>query len=88
MNYWNYIKMKKLIVKGPIPKIPNCIINSFEEEYNQYLRNASKYWKTPEGFSLEFDSTLSDLKKSYFIYVEDTNIELIIKKRLNVIEEV
>lgn len=78
--------MKKLIVKGPIPTIKHCVVNDFDDEYALYLRKAGKRWRTPEGFSLEFDSTLSDLKKSYFIYVDREDLELLIKKRLNVIE--
>lgn len=80
--------MKKLIVKGPIPAIKNCVVNSFDDEYALYLRRAGKHWRTQEGFSLEFDSTLSDLKRSYFIYVDREDLELLIKKRLNVIEEI
>lgn len=81
--------MKKLIVKGPIPKnISNCVINDFDDEYALYLRKAKKNWRTKEAFSLEFNSTLSDLQKSYFIYVNRDDLELLIKKRLNVIEEI
>jgi hypothetical protein len=76
-----------MIVKGKIPKnIPNCTINTFEEEYTNYLRTAKKHWRTHEGFSLMFDSTLEDLKKSHFIYAEDQKLIEVIKKRLNVIE--
>ena len=74
--------MKKLVVKGPT--IKNCIVNDFDDEYALYLRTAKKNWRTMEAFSLEFDSTLSDLKKSHFIYVDRE--DLLIKKRLNVIE--
>lgn len=86
----NYQKcMVKLIIKGNIPKsIPRCIINTFEEEYNIYLRTANKYWRTKEGFSLEFDSTLSDLQKSHFVYVDSDDIIKVLKQKLNVIEEV
>lgn len=75
--------MKKLIVKGPIPTIKNCVVNDFDA---LYLRTAKKNWRTEEAFSLEFDSTLSDLKKSHFVYVDREDLELLIKKRLNVIE--
>lgn len=78
--------MKKLIVKGPIPTIKNCVVNDFDDEYALYLRTAKKNWRTEEAFSLEFDSTLSDLKKSHFVYVDREYLELLIKKRLNVIE--
>lgn len=76
--------MKKLIVKGPIPTIKNCVVNDFDDAL--YLRTAKKNWRTEEAFSLEFDSTLSDLKKSHFVYVDREDLELLIKKRLNVIE--
>lgn len=80
--------MAILIIKGIIPKsIPNCVITDFEEEYNKYLKTANKYWKTREGFSLEFDSTLSDLQKSHFIYVDSENTIKLLKRKLNVIEE-
>lgn len=78
--------MKKLIVKGTIPTIKNCIINDFDDEYALYLKTAKKHWRTKEAFSLEFESTLSDLKKSHFIYVDNSELELLINKRLNVIE--
>lgn len=81
--------MKKLIIKGNIPNISNCTVNNFEEEYCNYLRNThNNKWRTPEAFSLDFDSTLEDLKKSKFVYVDDLNVELALKKHLNVIEEV
>ena len=78
--------MKKLVVKGPVPTIKNCIVNDFDDEYALYLSTAKKILRTMEAFSLEFDSTLSDLKKSHFIYVDREDLELLIKKRLNVIE--
>lgn len=80
--------MKKLIVKGNIVNIPHCIINDFEEEYSNYLKNAKKNWRTREGFSLEFDSTLKDLLQSHFVYVDRRDLELLIKKQFNVIEEI
>ena len=78
--------MKKLIVKGPIPTIKNCVVNDFDDEYALYLRTAKKNWRTKEAFSPEFDSTLSDLKKNHFVYINREDLELLIKKRLNVIE--
>lgn len=78
-----------LVIKDTVPKIPNCIVNNFEEEYCNYLHNThNNKWRTPEAFSLDFDSTLEDLKKSKFVYVDDYNIRLSLKKHLNVIEEV
>ena len=77
--------MKKLVVKGPIPKtLQNCVVNDFEEEYANYLRTAKKPWRTKEAFSLEFNSTLADLQKSHFIYTD--NPEAL--KRLNIIETI
>lgn len=80
--------MKKLIVKGNITSIPNCTINDFEEEYSSYLRKAKKNWRNKEGFSLEFDSTLEDLLQSHFVYVDRRDLEFLIKKQFNVIEEI
>lgn len=80
--------MAILIIKGAIPKsISNCVITDFEEEYNKYLKIANKHWRTREGFSLEFDSTLSDLQKSHFVYVDSENTIKLLKRKLNVIEE-
>ena len=84
----NYLNMKKLVVKGIIPKNLPCLVNDFEEEFNQYLRTAKKNWRTIEGFSLDFDSALEDLRNSHFLYVDDSKLELLIKKRLKVIEEI
>lgn len=80
--------MKKLIIKDTLPKHLPCLVRDFDEEYKIYLRTANKHWKTPEGFSLEFDSTLQDLLKSYFVYVDNKDLELTLKKRLKVIEEI
>lgn len=61
--FMNCLRNEKLIVKGPIPTIKNCVVNDFDDEYALYLRTAKKNWRTEEAFSLEFDSTLSDLKR-------------------------
>lgn len=81
--------MKALVVKGVVPKtIPFCVINNFDEEYSDYLKNTKKnLWRTVEGFSLEFDSYLSDLKDSYFIHTDSEDSYNYIKQNFKVIEE-
>ena len=64
--------MKQLIVKlGKTQRrnnFPGVSVSTFDEEYKKYLRRCKqKRWATVEGFSLEFDSLLSDLKESIFI---------------------
>lgn len=84
MNYY-----KKLVIKGSIPKtIKDCVINNFEEEYTMYLKNTGKKWRTKQGFSLDYDSTLEDLEKCHFVYVPNIEIETLLKRKLNVIEEI
>ncbi len=81
--------MKSLVVKGVVPKtIPFCIINSFDEEYSDYLKNTKKnMWRTVEGFSLEFDSYLEDLKESCFVHTDSEDSYDYIKQNFKVIEE-
>lgn len=84
MNYY-----KKLVIKGSIPKtIKDCVINSFEEEYNIYLRSTKGKWRTKQGFSLDYDTTLEDLEKCHFVYVTTPEMESLLKRKLNVIEEI
>ncbi|MGN0966195.1 MAG: hypothetical protein ACI4OP_01200 [Candidatus Coprovivens sp.] len=84
MNYY-----KKLVIKGSIPKtIKDCVINSFEEEYTAYLKNAGRKWRTKQGFSLDYDTTLEDLEKCHFVYVTTPEMESLLKRKLNVIEEI
>lgn len=82
--------MKQLIVflnGKKVPKFNNAVINTFEEEYNKYKLRNKKNWLTEEGFSLDFDSTLEDLKKSIFVYPNNIESEKWIKKYYKVIEE-
>lgn len=78
--------MITLVVKGRIPK--NIDYTTFEEEYAKYARKCKPKWRTPEGFSLEFDSTLADLRQSCFIYTDNSVLAELIRKKLNVIEEI
>jgi hypothetical protein len=81
--------MKQLIVlTNKIPNIKNATICTYEEEYQKYLNKCkTKIWRTPEGFSLNFNSTLKELKNSVFIYPDNENVEAWIKKFYKVIEE-
>lgn len=84
--------MKQLIVKLERTQknvsFSGLLVTSFDEEYEKYLRRCKKkQWATVEGFSLEFDSLLSDLKKSIFIYTDSKSTIDKIRKKFNVIEE-
>ena len=68
--------------------LPRAVVHTFEEEYGEYLRKCKKkQWTTEEGFSLGFDTSLSDLKKCIFIKASDGDIIFIIRKQFNIIEE-
>lgn len=67
---------------------PGIRISTFEEELELYKRKCKKkQWATPEGFSLEFDASLSDLKECIFVYTNSQNTIDKIKEKFNVIEE-
>ena len=61
--------MKTFIIKVNPLKMPNFgNYSTFQEEFEKYARKCKKkQWATPEGFSLEFDTTLQDLKESVFV---------------------
>ena len=54
--------MKTFIIKVNPLKMPNFgNYSTFQEEFEKYARKCKKKaWATPEGFSLEFDTTLQD----------------------------
>lgn len=83
--------MKQLIVllnNSKIPSFNNVNVFTFEEEFEKYKRKCKKSaFRTEACFSWHFDSTLSDLKKSIFVYPLDINTEDQIKKHYKVIEE-
>ena len=67
---------------------PGIKVSTFEEELELYKRKCKKkQWATPEGFSLEFDTPLSDLKKCIFVYTNSLDIAGKLKKKFNIIEE-
>ena len=68
--------MKTYVIKVNPLKIPKFdSYTTFQEEYTKYLRKCKKkYWATLEGFSLDFESTLQDLKEC--IVVRPTEEEL------------
>lgn len=62
--------------------------STFQEEFEKYARKCKKKaWVTPEGFSLEFDTTLQDLKESVFVRPISDEEEAIIRKRFKILEE-
>lgn len=80
--------MKVLIVKKPF-KMSNILIKSFDEEYHNYLHNCKKkMWATLEGFSLEYDSCIDDLKQCVWVYPENDKTYNYIKEHFKVIEEI
>ena len=54
--------MKTFIIKVNPLKMPNFgNYSTFQEEFEKYARKCKKKaWATPEGFSLEFETTLQD----------------------------
>ena len=61
---------------------------TFQEEFEKYARRCKKKaWATPEGFSLEFDTTLQDLKDSVFVRPISDEEEAIIRKHFKILEE-
>lgn len=62
--------------------------STFQEEFEKYARKCKKKaWATPEGFSLEFDTTLQDLKDSVFVRPISDEEEVIIRKHFKILEE-
>ena len=81
--------MKTFIIKVNPLKMPNFgNYSTFQEEFEKYARKCKKKaWATPEGFSLEFDTTLQDLKDSVFVRPISGEEEAIIRKRFKILEE-
>lgn len=81
--------MKTFIIKVNPLKMPNFgDYSTFQEEFEKYARKCKKKaWATPEGFSLEFDTTLQDLKDSVFVRPISDEEEAIIRKRFKILEE-
>ena len=82
--------MKTFIIKVNPLKMPNFgDYSTFQEEFEKYARKCKKKaWATPEGFSLEFDTTLQDLKDSVFVRSISDEEEAIIRKRFKILEEI
>lgn len=83
--------MKQLVVllKGfKVPKIENAIVTTFNEEFEKYkVKCKKKQWRTVEGFSLDFNTCLSDLKNCVFVYPGNEDVEKWVKKFYKVLEE-
>lgn len=70
------------------PKFGNAIVTTFEEEYEKYkVKCTKKQWRSPEGFSLEFDSLLQDLRECVFVRPISDEEEAIIRKQFKILEE-
>ena len=82
--------MKTFIIKVNPLKMPNFgNYSTFQEEFEKYARKCKKKaWATPEGFSLEFDTTLQDLKESIFVRPISDEEEITIRKRFKILEEI
>lgn len=79
-------KLNKLLIE--CTGRTNVRYSTFNQVYSNYARRCKKKFETtPEMFSLLFDSTLEDLKKSIWIKCKDSEVESI-KKKFNVIEEI
>lgn len=81
--------MKTFIIKVNPLKMPNFgDYTTFQEEFEKYARRCKKKsWATPEGFSLEFDSLLQDLRECVFVRPISDEEESIIRKQFKILEE-
>ena len=62
------------------------VIYTFEDMFSKYTNSTKKkYLATEEIFSLSYDTTLSDLKRSVWISINDNELPIITKK-LKVLE--
>lgn len=64
------------------------IVYSFRDKFNSYvksLKKNKKYLATEEAFSLDYDSTLADLKKSVWISISEKELPTI-KEHLDILE--
>lgn len=51
-------------------------------------KEKKKNWRSLEGFSLDFDSSIDDLKVCQYVFPDNEKTKAWILKNLNVIEEV
>lgn len=80
--YPNIIKdLEELLGYTPI----TYTFSEIFQEYCKTLKKSQKGLATPEVFSLQYDSLLSDLKKSVWVTVSKNEVPLI-NKRLNILE--
>lgn len=78
---------KLVILASSKPKIKNAEVLSFDEEFQHYLSMCKKsHWKTIPGFLLEYNSSLKDLQRAYYVYADDETNKLI-KKKFKILEE-
>lgn len=80
--YPNIIKdLEELLGYTPI----TYTFSEIFQEYCKTLKKSQKGLATPEVFSLQYDSLLSDLKKSVWVTVSKNEVSLI-NKKLNILE--
>lgn len=81
--------MKTLVIKVNALKMPKFSnYTTFQEEYAKYVRKCKKkYWQSPEYFSLQFNTTLEDLRDCIFVRPFNAEEETIIRKQFKILEE-
>lgn len=80
--YPNIIKdLEELLGYTPI----TYTFSEIFQEYCKTLKKSQKGLATPEVFSLQYDSLLSDLKKSVWVTISKNEVSLI-NKKLNILE--
>ena len=85
--------MKHLVVLSRTkPKVANATIRDYPEQLEAYINycyrdKKLKKWATKEGFQHLYDSFFEDLQKAYYIYPGNEEVEALIRKKLNVIED-
>ena len=84
--------MKHLVVLSRTkPQVKNCTVRDFSEQLDAYIsyqkRTKLKKFATCEGFQLIYNSFYEDLKKAWYLYPGNDEVEAEIRKKLNVIED-
>ena len=83
--------MLVLAVKtNKMPKLKNVVILSYDELFEKYKTHCKKpYWRTKEGFYLEWlnCNTINEMKQCIFIYPDNDEIANYIRQHYNVLDE-
>lgn len=81
VEYENNIQNKVSNLLGYTP-----VIYTFEDMFSKYKNSTKKkYLATEEIFSLAYDTTLSDLKRSVWISINEEDL-LLVDKKLKILE--